>query len=284
MERRNLVAGLTVIASSFLLLAGTASNAAAAPGPSCTVKSLPSFVAQGESQFGTPAMVADVIEISCNPSVYSTGLPVSVSADQLYKRCGGNLKWIDPNDEGSPKWGYGSSFDEIHLDVDGNANVVAIGGPQCMPGESLITLDQEKPPYETFTTSFQVLPSKPTAEGLTILPESQVEDANSSGVIAIAEVEMPEAGEEAVRIGAPQLYDRCHGGFYIIGQGPDQWTNGKELLDAIHLDNDGNGFAILKGTDSCLSGSSLIEADGEENYVTLKADFQIEQPMVRFGV
>ena len=60
--------------------------------------------------------------------------------------------------------GYGRSF-SVHLDVDGNANVGLIAGPNCMVGESLITLDENESPYETFTTSFQVLPSVNTPAG-----------------------------------------------------------------------------------------------------------------------
>jgi hypothetical protein len=271
--------------ASLLLLAGTASaHGTVAPqsGPgegTCTVTSLPSFVAQGE--FQTSAMVADVIEVSCNPYAYSDGATVGLTAYQLYNRCHNNLKWLDPNDLGSPKWGYGPTFDEVHLDAAGNANIAVIGGPECMAGESLITLDEEESPYETFTTSFQVLPPAPTPEGLYILPEHQVEDANSSGVITIAEAEFKGAPEGYVRIGAKQLYNRCHEDLHIIGQ--EGWRTGPEYLGGIKLDNDGNGFVILKGTDSCAEGTSLIEADLEEApFTTLTGEFTIEPPRQRF--
>lgn len=281
-RRRSLGAGLVVLASSVVLMAGTAGTAAAAPTASCTVKSLPSFVAQGE--FETAAEVADVIEVSCNPYVYSDGLPVTVSAYQLWERCGHDLKWLDPNNGGHPEFTEGSSFEKVKLDADGNANLAVIGGPECMAGESLISVDEEYAPYETVTTSFKVLPPGITPVGLTILNPSQVEDSDSSGTIAIAEVEDRALGEETFRIGAKQLYDRCHGGLWIIGESDEQIAvNEPELTDAIKLDNDGNGFVVLKGTDSCLEGSSLIEADAEyEPNTTLTADFLIEPPAVRF--
>ena len=74
-----------VFASSLLLLAGSASahgggNPQVSEGTgSCKIKSLPSFIAQGE--FGTAASVADVIEVSCNPSEYGTGAEVTIVPD-----------------------------------------------------------------------------------------------------------------------------------------------------------------------------------------------------------
>ncbi len=197
-----------VLASSMLLLVGVSAGTAQAATGACTVKSLPSFVAQGESQFDTTAMVADVLEVSCNPYAYSDGLPVTLSAYQLWLRCGKNLKWLNPNNGGHPEYKEGSKYEGIKLDADGNANVAVIGGPECMAGESLVTLDEEDAPYETFTTSFQVLPPGPTPTGLTILNASQVEDSDSSGAIAIAEFEDRSLPEEKIRIGAKQLYDK----------------------------------------------------------------------------
>ncbi len=274
-----------VLASSMLLLvgasAGTAQAATTDPG-ACTVTSLPSFVDQGE--FATAAMVADVIEVSCDPYMYSTGLPVTVSAYQLWSRCDHNLKWLNPNNGGHPKFTEGPTYEGIKLDADGNANIAVIGGPECAPGEDLVTMDEQDSPYETFTTTFQVLPPTPTTTGLTILNPSQVEDSNSSGVIAIAEFEDRGLTEETIRIGAKQLYDKCQGGFWIIGQGEGQLTvDEPENTDAIYTDNDGNGFAILKGTDSCAEGPSLIEADAvNEPNTELSGSFLIEPPTVRW--
>ncbi len=287
-----------VLASSLLLLAGTASAHGVGPQASagagtCTVKSLPSFIAQGE--FESAATVGDVIEVSCDPYTYSSGAEVTLTAAQLYSRCH-EITWFSPNDEGEPGI-YGGRSVSLHLDVDGNANVALIAGPNCMVGESLITLDENEPPYETFTTSFQVLPAVNTPQGLYITPAAQVEDAESSGVITIAQAEFGKASEQHVRIGAEQLYDRCQrdAGLIIIPatrdgvevpvEVPDTVESGGELLDAIELDNNGNGFAILIGGDSCAEGTSLIEADLEESpFTTETGTFTVEAPRPRIEV
>src|SRR5437879_10606755 len=101
MDRRILCVGVAVLASSFLLLTGVASargtstsaSPTVAPG-TCEVKSLSSFVAQGE--FASAASVGDVIEVSCDPYHYSNGAEVEVTASQLYDRCGQNLTWYLP--------------------------------------------------------------------------------------------------------------------------------------------------------------------------------------------
>ena len=295
MDRRRFGAGLLALVGSLLLLAGTASAHGTVKGAgtegegSCTVKSLPSFIAQGE--FENAATVGDIIEVSCDPYVYSSGAEVTLTASQLYSRCH-DISWYDANDNGYVETGYGRSF-SVHLDVDGNANVGLIAGPNCMVGESLITLDENESPYETFTTSFQVLPSVNTPAGLYITPSSQVEDAESSGVITIAQAEFSRASEQPVRIGAQQLYDRCERGDKLIivspnakvisGGDPVEISPG-EALNAIELDNNGNGFVLLIGSDSCAEGTSLIESDLETSpFTTQTGTFTVESPRVRFG-
>ncbi len=287
MDRRSLGAGLMVLASSMLLLAGTASAHGAAQATtsgSCTVVSLPSFVAQGE--FGYAASVGDVIEVSCNPYTYGTGQEVTITASQLNSRCH-NIKWYVPNnsdDEVEPQWGASA---RLHLDADGNANVGLIAGPDCFAGESLITLDENEAPYETFTTSFTVLPPTTTTQGVYALPSSQVEDSNSSAVVTLVEAEFKGGSERYVRLASEQLYDRCRGGGSI-------WLPGSETEDGvaptiekfeysseteIRLDNDGNGFALAIGSDSCDEGVSLIEADlTEAPFTTETTTFNIEAP------
>lgn len=291
MDRRNLLVGLVVLTISAFALAGTASAHGTVTGAgtegegSCTVKSLPSFIAQGE--FENAASVGDVIEVSCDPYVYSSGAEVTLTASQLYSRCH-DITWYDANDEGRLIEGYGRTF-SVHLDVDGNANVGLIAGPHCMVGESLITLDENESPYETFTTSFQVLPAVNTPAGLYITPSSQVEDAESSGVITIAQAEFSKASEQPVRIGALQLYDRCERGDKLIIISPTRRPAGEyesvgEQLDAIELDNNGNGFVLLIGSDSCAEGTSLIESDLETSpFTTQTGTFTVESPRVRFG-
>jgi hypothetical protein len=287
-----------VLGSSFLLLGGVAS-AHGAPaydpaGGGCTVKSLKSFIAQGE--FGNAGTAADVIEVSCDPFTYSAGAEVEVTASQLYDRCH-DITWYEPNVEGDYTTSSGRGV-TLKLDTDGNANVGLIAGPKCMVGESLITVDELEEPYETYTTSFIVEPDEPTPPGLTILdgrgsgtetePTSQVEDSESSGVVAIAEAEFTKASEAHVRIASGQLYARCQDGEHMIIVNEDGYSNAgwtdPEELDAINLDNDGNGFVLLIGSDSCAEGPSLVEADLEESpYTTYKSDFVVNPPKVRFG-
>jgi len=285
MDRRKLCVGLAVLASSFLLLAGVASArtgpAVTAPG-TCKVVSLPSFIAQGE--FASAATVGDVIEVSCDPYTYSQGGTVEVIASQLYDRCNHDISWYQPNVQGGgDETSYGRSV-TLKLDVDGNANVGLIAGPKCMVGTSLITVDETEAPFETYTTAFEVLPAVNTAPGLTMEPSSQVEDQESSGVITIAEAEFSRASEEHVRIGAGQLYDRCQSDDHlnIIREDRYKAWNVSELTNAIELDNNGNGFVLLEGSDSCAEGPSLIEADLESSpFTTYESTFTVESPRPR---
>jgi len=275
-----------VLASSLMLLVGTASaHGTAKPQGSagsgtCTVKSLPSFIAQGE--FSSSATVGDVIEVSCDPFTYSSGAEVTITASQLYSRCH-EITWYNPNDQGEYEESSGRSV-TLHLDVDGNANIGLIAGPKCMVGESLITLDENESPYETFTTSFQVLPALNTPPGLFITPATQVEDAESSGVVTIAQAEYKGASEADVRLAAEQLYDRCQRGDHliIVKQNRSVTTDESEVLRGIELDNNGNGFALLIGSDSCAEGLSLIESDLEQSpFTTQTGTFLVEAPRVR---
>jgi hypothetical protein len=257
--------------------------------PTCLIHSLPSFIAQGE--FATSATVADVIEVECNPFVYGTGASVTITAAQLGSRCQ-EITWYVPDEPGGDTSGQlvadagfvsrsGTSV-TLHLDVDGNANVALIAGPHCMAGESLITLDEDESPYETFTTSFQVLPAGPTPQGLYVTPSSQVEDATSSGVATIVQAEFARAPEAKVRLGAGQLYSRCQRAPHLIWVRENrELVVGPELADghAVELDNDGNGFALALGSTSCAEGRSLIEGDLEQSpFTTLAAEFTVLPP------
>jgi len=270
--------------------AGAAQPSTATQPPTCLIHSLPSFIAQGE--FATSATVADVIEVECNPYVYGTGATITITAAQLYSRCH-EITWYVPNEPGgrneggqlAPDAGFvsrsGASV-QLHLDVDGNANVALIAGPHCMVGESLITLDENEAPYETFVTSFQVLPTSPTPQGVYATPSSQVEDAASSGVVTLVQAEFNQASEAKVRLAAQQLYDRCRSAPHLIWVRENrELVIGPELSGehAVELDNDGNGFALAIGSDSCAEGTSLIEADLEQSpFTTLITEFQVLPP------
>ena len=206
MKSRNLKGGLVTLAAStvvLLALASAPATALAAPSSTCTVHSLPSFVAQGE--FTTAAEVADVVEVECDPLVYGTGSKIKVTASQLYSRCKGDLSWYIPNPFGEAK-GRGVT---LELDADGNATVALLAGPGCAAGESLVTAHEEEEPFETATTSFTVLPPILTPPGVTALPSTQVEDSSSSAVATIVETEFADGSEKKAHIGSEELFDRC---------------------------------------------------------------------------
>jgi len=282
MDRRKLGAGLMVVASSLLLMAGTASAhgtavAKAAEGSTCAIHSLPSFVAQGE--FNTQATAADVIEVECNPFLYGTGSKVTVIASQLYSRCNGDINWYIPNPYSET---YGRSV-ELTLDADGNATVALIAGPKCQAGESLVSVHQDEGEYNSYTTSFTVLPPNNTPVGVTALPSHQVEDAGSSAIATIIEVEIPGAAEAPVRVASEELYRRCGISPHLRWLGATQVMTGEvgigpEYL-GLRLDNNGNGFLIAIGDSSCVPGTSLIEADMEvKPFATLTTHFTVESP------
>jgi hypothetical protein len=283
MDRRKWCLGLMVMACSMLLMAGTASahgsaSAQGTEGSTCAVHSLPSFVAQGE--FSLQATAADVIEVECNPFLYGTGSKVTVIASQLYSRCNSDITWYIPNPYEEQ---YGRSV-ELTLDADGNATVALIAGPKCQAGESLVSVHQDEGEFNSYTTSFTVLPPNDTPLGVTALPSHQVEDAESSAVATIIEAEFPGAAESYVRIGSEELYRRC--GVYPHlhwitpreEEGVTQTTDGSEF-NGLQLDNNGNGFVIAIGDASCSPGTSLIEADLEEKpFTTVTTNFTVESP------
>ena len=223
MERRNLLAGLAVLALSLFVLSGTAFAHAAhhkkakprergRPGSAetCVVHALPdTFMDQGE--FGTASSVADIIEVECE-EVYAEKY-VRISANELYSRCDKSLYWRTPygHDQGANQWGFveGSSF-SVELDNDGNATAIVIGGPSCAAGESLIAAHLEAAPFTTVTTGFTVLPPRPTEPGVFATPESKVEGEVASDVATIVQVEFPPVfAEEPVNVDFAQLYARC---------------------------------------------------------------------------
>ena len=279
MDGRKWCVGLMVLASSMLLMAGSASahgsaKAQAAEGSTCAVHSLPSFVAQGE--FGNQATAADVIEVECNPFLYGTGSKVTVIASQLYSRCNSDISWYIPNPY-AVSWGRSV---ELTLDADGNATVALIAGPKCQAGESLVSVHQNEGEYNSYTTSFTVLPPNDTPLGVTAMPSHQVEDAESSAVATIIEAEFPGSSESYIRLGSEELYRRCGVSPHLhwITESRGSYT-GPEITDTLQLDNNGNGFAIAIGDASCSPGSSLIEADLEEKpFTTVTTNFTIESP------
>jgi hypothetical protein len=289
MKRRNLGlgVGIATLGSSMFLLAGSAS-AAAPTTEACKVISLPGFTLQGE--FASTGTVADVIQVECNPEVYGTKRKLKIEAYQVFSRCEHKVTWFVPN---SPTEGItplqASGFIRstgpgvaVELDPDGNATVALLAGPNCTPNsDNMITVHQEETPFESFTTSFAILPPAPTREGVEAKPERQVEDDFSSAFATIIQAEFPGIAEERVRIASEELFHRCRVFPHL------RWIliNGSERIGVsevtgVPLDNDGNGFVIVIGDSSCVPGRSLIEADLEESpFTTLKpAFFTVEPP------
>jgi hypothetical protein len=133
MDRRKLGAALAGLLVGLFALTGTAMAAGGGEilkeetHGQCIIKTLPSFVAQGE--FGTTATVADVIEIGCDPTLYGTTSKIRVIDSQLYSRCGGDVSWYIPNPY-STSTGNGVT---LTLDADGNATVLLIPGRNAKP-------------------------------------------------------------------------------------------------------------------------------------------------------
>jgi hypothetical protein len=84
--------------------------------------------------------------------------PVAISDEELYSHCEGNLQWVGPDEE---YLGYGEGV-TTHLDNDGNAFVVALGGPSCASGETETEASLEKAPYTTYGGKYTVMPPEPT--------------------------------------------------------------------------------------------------------------------------
>ena len=313
MERRNLLAGLAVLALSLFVLSGTAfahaahhkkakprSAGSTTPAETCVVHSEPgAFMDQGE--FGSASSVADVIEVECEP-VYAEKY-VRITDNELYSRCDNSLYWRTPygHDEEANKYGFVTGRGiTVELDNDGNATAVVLGGPSCAAGETLVAAHLESAPYTTFTTGFEVLPPRPTPTGVSVEPGGEnpnafpaTESETTSSVATIVQVEFPPVfAEEPVNVDFAQLEARCHVcpytevitmgryGYPHVEKGNESDTPGDTTL---WLDNDGNAFAILIGNASCAAGSSLIEASLENApYTTVTTEFTISPPEVSF--
>ncbi|MBO0883193.1 MAG: hypothetical protein J2P17_23230 [Mycobacterium sp.] len=92
------------------------------------------------------------------PSVYGEDT-VEVSSPQLYDHCHGNIVWV-----GADETILGTDTKSVTATLDNNGNtfVVAIGGPSCATGESLVTADLMAPPYTTLHNHFTILSPRPT--------------------------------------------------------------------------------------------------------------------------
>jgi hypothetical protein len=92
------------------------------------------------------------------PSVYGER-HVEFSDAQLYDQCGGRIIWVGADQE---ILATNTKSVTTMLDDNGNAFVVALAGPSCATGPSLIEADLIGPPYITLTNTFTILSPRVT--------------------------------------------------------------------------------------------------------------------------
>ncbi len=104
----------------------------------------------------TTSSVQTVVRVEF-PSVFTQKV-VKVSSPELNARCAGGITWIGPDEV---PFGTGPSV-FVTLDNNGNAFVVALAGPSCASGTSLIEASLTIAPFTTYTTTFKILSPRPT--------------------------------------------------------------------------------------------------------------------------
>ncbi len=265
-------------ASARVAASARGASAASTEAGTCVVNSLPSFIDQGEE--ATEATVGDVVEVECDPTRYGTGSKIKISAAQLYAACEGHLTWYVANPFTVVPEAIGVS---VALDADGNATVALRAGPGCQASESLITAHMEESPFESFATSFTVLPPVTTRAGVFAEPSVQVENGLSSSVATIVQAEFAGGSEKTVRIASEELYHRCvdppHLRWVLMDGEVIGGAEGAPEALGVPLDNDGNAFVIAIGDGSCAEGPSMIEADLESKpFTTFLTSFEILPP------
>lgn len=247
---------------------------AASAESACEVGPLAPFVDQGAGK--EARSVADIVDVSCEP-LYA-GASVQLSARELYARCEKKLAWSVPSPYAQPV--RGDAF-KVTLDEDANATVVFWAGPGCAPGEALISAHLEESPYSTVTTTFTILPPQETEPGMTALPNSAVESTNRSAA-TILELEFPASdGGKYVSVTAPALERRCGAGPKVVwvGAGARLLSAGKESVDKVKLDSNGNAFVAVLAGASCETGESVIVATLEESpYTEYTTSFTLLPP------
>ena len=178
MERRNLLAGLAVLALSLFLLSGTAfahathhKKAKPRESGSSSLRKLAwftrcpvHFMDQGE--FGASSSVADVIEVECE-EVYAEH-HVRISANELYSRCDQRPALADADRQraGSEQLGLRRRA-ECRNDARQRRQRHSgrPGRPFVRRGRKPDRRTPTEAPYTTVTTVFTVLPPRPTDAG-----------------------------------------------------------------------------------------------------------------------
>ncbi len=243
--------------------------------PTCVIHSLPSFVESGLG--GTASSAADVVTVECHP-VFAEST-VTISSDELYNRCAGNLSWANtPGNGGMSLFTEGPTVDAT-LDNDGEATVVAFGGPSCAAGSSDISAHLNAPPFATVTARYRIIAPQDTPRGVFALPSSQVEDSVNSSAATIVYAEFnPVFSEKTVMFRSNELNSRCMGGITWIVPG---FINQTGPTATATLDNNGNAWAIALAGPSCAAGTSQIEASlTSAPYSSRMTSFDILSPRV----
>jgi hypothetical protein len=294
MDRRKFTVGLTVLASSMLLLVGNASANVRSQVPeelsgTCVIHSLGGLPRQGE--FKSVGSVGDIIEIECNPAEIIAGSKVEIEDSQLFNRCGGKITWVDPNEYATDKIkvATGRSIN-VEVDGEGNANVALVAGPNCSIGGTVVSAHTESNKMiVSFSTGFAVEKAATSKEGATVMPASQVEDEASSSVTTLVQVET-KLSEDKVRVSANELASACEVAPHVLWLRPNgEIVTGKELVggkalepkgkEGLRTDNDGNAFVIAIGAASCQPGDHHFEVDAEEgSFETFEPGFTVLPP------
>jgi hypothetical protein len=305
MERRNLLAGLVVLAVSSFLLAGTAFAHPAktqtkgkkqiTPVGPCVINSLPEFTDQSEGKFASS--VADIIEVECEPGLEEE--KITISSQELFARCH-ELSWAVIN-QTTGEWEVITTKKEkvvTELDDDDNATVVVWGGPSCATGSSLISGHLNSSPAETFTTNFSVLQPKGSTPGLTVLTPppgegKKVEDATFSDAAAILQIEVPTSyAEKEVVVNAEEVWFDCPLGpthLKVIGPDEEEIPNVEGVVKLkketpFTVNNNGNAFVVLLAGQSCTPAKLGIEAsvNSAPGFPTYETPFTILEPQPTF--
>jgi len=235
---------------------------------------LRSFVETGLGP--TASSVADVVTVECHP-VFAEST-VRITADELNDRCAGTLTWMST--PGNPPGTAAGPEIDVPLDNDGEATVVAFGGPSCAAGRSIISAHLTVPPFTTANTTFKIIAPQDTPRGVRALPSSQVEDSVNSSAATIVYAEFnPVYSERTITFRSNELNDRCTGGVTWVG--PTGAGLGTGATATTTLDNNGNAWAVALAGPSCSAGRSTIEASlASAPFRSYLTTFRIRSPRV----
>ena len=266
-RRAGVAAAILAVIGVFVASGLRASPAQAGAG--CAIHSLPSLVEE------EPSNVEDVVELGCEP-VYA-GDTVKVSSAQLDSACGGNLSWSSPY----PFSATTGSGVTVKLTGAANATLALWGGPGCFTGTDSISAQLEQPPFETVTTSLEVLPPQLTTPGVYAQPSTQVEDKVYESAATVVEVSLsPDEVGDTVLLRSAELYQGCAATPHLAWIGPSATVLAGSAEEVkVTPDLDGHAYVVVLGGRSCLEASNLIEAFVEQApFTEFSTDFTIKAP------